>query len=114
MKIYSKIVEGKIPFPGSMPPAAEALILAVCTVNPSERLGNIVGGSQRVKDHEFFKDVNWSDLYYRRVPGPIVPKLKHAADTSCFDNYDAAAEKTNASVYTKDMQDHHEASFKEF
>jgi protein kinase A len=114
MKIYSKIVEGKISYPSSMPPAAKDIIEQLCKVNPSERLGNIAGGTQKVKEHQWFKDVNWHDLYYRKVHGPIVPKIKGPTDSSCFDNYDPAPERASASQYTKEMEHQHEAQFKEF
>ncbi|MCJ1393372.1 serine/threonine protein kinase, AGC [Xylographa bjoerkii] len=112
LKIYSKIVEGNIPYPNGMSPEARDLISSLCTVNPSNRLGNISGGSQRVKAHPFFRGIDWEAMYYRRMKGPIVPKLAHAADASNFDDYDPAPERQ--SVYTREMSKQYEEFFKEF
>ena len=114
IKIYSKIVEGRMSFPNNIPPAAESLVKSVCTVNPSERLGNLAGGTADIKNHEFFKGVDWDDLYYRKVKGPIIPRVRGPADASNFDNYDPAPERSSGNVYTKDMEEKHESSFKDF
>ena len=108
----ARIVDGKIPYPQSMSPEARDLIAGLCTVNPANRLGNISGGSQRVKAHPFFRGIDWEALYYRRVKGPIVPKLAHAADASNFDDYDPEPERQ--SVYTREMSKQYEEFFKEF
>lgn len=114
MRIYNKIVECKISFPSSISPAAESLINALIVKDPSRRLGT--HGSKEIKAHEFFKNTNWDDLYYRRSQGPIIPNIKNNADTSCFDSYDQPDGKKSGSnnVYTKEMESTHEASFKEF
>ena len=132
MKIYSKIVVGNIAFPEPVRPkqsqsadsdpkpqevlfpsqAARDLILAVCAVNPSQRLGNIAGGAQRVKDHEFFAGIDWDALYWKRVKGPIVPRWSGGLDARCFDDYENPPE--SKSVYTRSMQENHEHAFAEF
>ena len=112
MKIYSKIVDGHIPYPAAMSYPARSLISALCIVNPSERLGNIAGGTGCVKEHEFFRGVDWERVYYRRDRGPIVPRVTHAADASNFDNYDNPPE--SGSVYTREMEELYEDAFKDF
>ncbi|KAI4215292.1 MAG: hypothetical protein LQ351_002191 [Letrouitia transgressa] len=112
MKIYEMIIEGKIKYPKDMPPEARNLISGLCTVNPSNRLGNLSGGIQRIKSHPFFTPIDWDNLYYRRVKGPIIPELRHPADASNFDDYDPAPEKK--SVYTKEMASKYDNDFKDF
>lgn len=73
MKIYEQIVEGRVRFPSAMSPTARDLISGLCTVDTSKRLGNVAGGAQRVKQHEWFKNIDWQKLYNREVQGPIVP-----------------------------------------
>ena len=107
-----RIVEGKGRYPHSMSPDARDLIGGLCTVNPSHRLGNISGGSAAIKSHAFFKSINWNSLYKREMKGPIIPELKHAADASNFDDYDAAPE--SSSNYTKDMFHKYDHEFKDF
>lgn len=107
-----RICSGKIKFPSDMDPDAQSLISGLCTVNPTHRLGNLSGGVDRVKSHPFFAPIDWEALYYRKVKGPIIPKLLHPADTSCFDNYDPAPEQRG--TYTKEMASKYDVEFKDF
>lgn len=91
---------------------ARDLIAGLCTVNPSHRLGNISGGCSRVKSHPFFRGVDWEKLYYRQLKGPIIPRVKHAADGSNFDDYAEAEDK--GSQYTDEMAEQYESAFAEF
>ena len=108
----NRIVEGKIKYPKDMPSEARDLISGLCTVNPSNRLGTLSGGVQRVKSHPFFAPIDWDAVYYRKIKGPIIPELRHPADASNFDDYDPAPEKK--SVYTKDMASKYDHEFKDF
>lgn len=95
-----------------MPPAAKDLVQNLCTVDVSSRLGNIQGGSLTVKQHEWFSDINWDDVYYRRMQGPIVPQLKGPTDTRNFDEYEPESETRER--YTVHMQHKYESFFKDF
>ncbi|KAI4200937.1 MAG: hypothetical protein LQ350_003623 [Teloschistes chrysophthalmus] len=112
MKIYEMICEGKLKFPKEFDPDARDLISGLCVVNPTHRLGNLTGGVDRVKSHPFFASMDWEALYYRRLKGPIIPTLRHAADASNFDDYGAAPE--HKSVYTKEMASKYDTEFKDF
>ncbi|MCJ1276692.1 serine/threonine protein kinase, AGC [Puttea exsequens] len=116
MKIYELIVDGKIKFPSCVGAEARDLITQLCTVNPSQRLGNIstggLDGTAVIKAHAFFKKIDWDALYHRKMKGPIIPQIKHAADASNFDNYDPPSE--SKSEYTRDMQARYDHEFKDF
>jgi protein kinase A len=88
------------------------LILGLCTVDRSKRLGNIAGGAKLVKDHPFFAGVRWDDVYYRKYRGPIIPPLRHNADASCFDDY--PDEKANREPYTPELAAKYDEYFKDF
>ena len=51
--------------------------------HPSERLG--CNGVDEIKAHPFFKGVDWKRI--RDINAPNIPKLKHAEDTSIFDEF---------------------------
>ncbi len=110
--IFCRIVDGKVRYPHGMSPEARELIGGLCTVNPSQRLGNISGGAQRVKSHPFFNGIDWHALYYRQMKGPIIPHLRHAADASNFDDYEDAPE--SKSIYSEEMSKKYEMAFKDF
>ncbi|KAL4941036.1 hypothetical protein BDV06DRAFT_9376 [Aspergillus oleicola] len=113
MRIYEQIVEGRIRFPSNMSPAAQNIISLLCKTNPTERLGHISGGSKRVRTHPFFADINWDDLYYRRIKGPIIPRVDHPADTGNFEEYPDPDIKAQ-SIYTEDMRSKYETLFSDF
>lgn len=49
------------------------------------------------------------------MKGPIVPKLSHSDDTSCFEKYpDEDEDSKNRAVYTEDMRREYEDAFMEF
>ncbi|KAH8758010.1 hypothetical protein F5883DRAFT_567186 [Diaporthe sp. PMI_573] len=59
-----------------------------------------------VKDHPFFCGVKWDDVYHRRCKGPIIPPVRFAGDSQCFDLYpeeDAACDE-----YSQEMKDKYE------
>ncbi|EAW17931.1 cAMP-dependent protein kinase [Aspergillus fischeri NRRL 181] len=113
MRIYEQIVEGRLRFPPNMSPAAQNIISCLCKTNPSERLGHISGGSARVKAHPFFEDINWDDLFHRRMKGPIIPRVDHPADTGNFEDYPDVDVRGQA-IYTDDMKKKYEALFSDF
>ncbi|KAI4289893.1 MAG: hypothetical protein L6R35_000834 [Caloplaca aegaea] len=112
MKIYEKICVGKIKYPSDMDEDARSLISGLCSVNPTQRLGNLTGGVDRVKSHPFFAPIDWEALYYRKIKGPIIPKLRHAADASNFDEYNHPPEQRT--VYTKEMASKYDHEFRDF
>ncbi|GMG24450.1 unnamed protein product [Aspergillus oryzae] len=113
MRIYEQIVEGRIRFPQNMSPAAQNIISLLCKTNPTERLGYISGGSARVKSHPFFEDIQWDDLFYRRIKGPIIPRVDHPADTGNFEEY-PDPDVRSQNVYTDDLKKKYEALFSDF
>ncbi len=96
-----------------MSPEAEDLIKGLCTVDRSRRLGNLQAGPADIKRHAFFAPIDWTALYNRTSPGPIVPRLEHAADASNFDDYpDEDASKRHP--YTDEMRGRYEDVFRDF
>jgi len=72
----------------------------------------VKGGSQTVKDHAWFKDINFDDLYHRKMQGPIVPHLRAPDDTRNFDEYDAEPQQKES--YTKEMYEKYDRMFADF
>ncbi|KAI1300469.1 camp-dependent protein kinase catalytic subunit [Xylaria venustula] len=89
IEIYKQIIEKPVLFPQEPPvsPNAQHIIRSFCTVDRSRRLGNISGGSQKVKSHPFFDGIDWQALYHRQVRPPIQPNVRYPGDAQCFDIY---------------------------
>ncbi|KAF9971240.1 hypothetical protein BGZ73_005842 [Actinomortierella ambigua] len=85
--IYEKILAGRIAFPAHIDPAAKDLIKRLLTADRTKRLGNLKGGSDDIKNHKWFRGVDWQGLMDRTVQAPIVPPYVHPGDTGNFEKY---------------------------
>ncbi|XVE63929.1 hypothetical protein DITRI_Ditri07aG0060400 [Diplodiscus trichospermus] len=81
--IFDNILNRKVPWPRApeeMSLEAQDLIDRLLTEDPHQRLG--ARGASEVKQHEFFKDINWDTL--ARQKAAFVPSSENALDTSYF------------------------------
>ncbi|KAG9140795.1 hypothetical protein Leryth_022760 [Lithospermum erythrorhizon] len=81
--IFDNILNRKIPWPHvpeEMSAEAQDLIDRLLTEDPNQRLG--ANGASEVKQHSFFKDINWDTL--ARQKAAFVPSSESALDTSYF------------------------------
>lgn len=83
---YQKILECDISWPENMTLEAKDLIQNLLKTKPSERFGN--QDIDDIKNHPWFKNIDFQQLQARQVEPPIVPDLKFDGDTQCFPNYE--------------------------
>lgn len=87
--IYEKILSGKFGFPGNgLDPDARDIIKKLLTSDITKRLGNMKNGSEDVKQHKWFDDIDWKLLLARKIPVPFVPVYSHVGDASNFEKYE--------------------------
>ncbi|CAD7702971.1 unnamed protein product [Ostreobium quekettii] len=75
----------------TMSPDAKDLIQRLLT-DADERLG--VHGAQQVKEHPFFKGIDWERITQCRAP--YVPKVEHELDTQNFEKFEEEAQMNKA------------------
>ncbi|KAK5639256.1 hypothetical protein RI129_011748 [Pyrocoelia pectoralis] len=84
-ELFAHTVNDDIEWPDSddwvIQDEAKDLITAVLQHSPRDRLGT--GGAHEVKDHVYFKTVDWNSLL--RHKAEFVPQLENDEDTSYFD-----------------------------
>ena len=83
--IYDAILADEPLYPIHMPRLAVNILQKLLTREPELRLGRGSTGAQDVMNHEFFKDINWDDLYHKRMQPTFTPQIKSAMDTGNFD-----------------------------
>merc|ERR1719203_1013949 len=87
MGVYQKILSGKIVFPKVFDKEAKGLVKKLLTADLGKRYGNLKNGVEDIKQHKWFKDLDWEMLLLKQLPAPFKPPVKGEADTSMFDDY---------------------------
>ena len=94
-----------VPLHNHFTPEAKMIITDLLVVEPSKRLGYGSNGTENIKKHPFFKDINWEELYNKKVEPEFVPKIFNELDLGNFDKFftnenvfEPESEMNNASV----------------
>ena len=85
IKLSQKLYQKGIEFPKNINKDAKDLIEKLLVVDPQERLGEGPNGSENIKNHPYFKGVNWKNAWERKIKPPFIPKLKNDTDLRYFD-----------------------------
>ena len=85
MKLSIKIYEKKIDFPKKINEDAKDLVEKLLVVNPKERLGYGPDGTEDIKNHPFFSEIDWDMAMEKKLKPPFIPKLKNDTDLRYFD-----------------------------
>ena len=84
-EIYDAILADEPLYPIHMPRDSVSILQKLLTREPDHRLGSGPTDAQEIMGHSFFRNINWDDIYHKRVPAPFVPQITSATDTSNFD-----------------------------
>lgn len=84
-KIQQKIVKEKIKLPTFLSSEAHSLLKGLLQKEPSKRLGSGPGGSNEIKNHKWFKAINWKKLEAREIQPSFRPNV---AGKNCVENFD--------------------------
>lgn len=79
-KTIETILKGKLNLPAYLTPDARDLIRRLMKRQVSQRLGSGPSDGLEVRSHPFFKNVNWKDVFERRLEPPIKPVLVKPID----------------------------------
>lgn len=77
-KMYNKILNDPLIFPDYVDPITKDLIEKLLDRNPDLRLG--ANGVNEIKNHEFFKDIDWVKLNNKGYIPPFRPQVKDSMD----------------------------------
>jgi serine/threonine protein kinase len=72
--VFERIIENrKAPYPADFDPHARDLVEKLLVEDVEQRLGT--RGAAEIRQHPWFRSVNWEHIYQRKLDGPIKPKV---------------------------------------
>lgn len=85
-EIYDAILADEPLYPIHMPRDSVSILQKLLTREPELRLGSGPTDAQEIMSHAFFRNINWDDIYHKRVTPPFFPQITNPTDTSNFDS----------------------------
>ena len=79
--VYKK----NIIFPTWMDETAKDLIIKLLNIDPNLRLGSGHNGCDDIKNHEFFKNIDWNLALKKKLKPPFIPKIDDETDIKYFE-----------------------------
>jgi serine/threonine protein kinase len=83
--IYDAILADEPLYPIHMPRDSVSILQKLLIREPELRLGSGPTDAQEVMSQPFFRNINWEDVYHKRIPAPFIPQISSPTDTSNFD-----------------------------
>uniref|UniRef100_A0A8C9H7A3 Non-specific serine/threonine protein kinase n=1 Tax=Piliocolobus tephrosceles TaxID=591936 RepID=A0A8C9H7A3_9PRIM len=83
--LFEKIKNKKVTYPCSFSAAVVDLLKKLFEKNPKKRLGYGIKDAEDIKNHIFFKNVNWDDVLNKKINPPFKPNLFSKTDLQNFD-----------------------------
>ncbi|KAF9427733.1 Serine/threonine kinase, partial [Podila epigama] len=84
--IYDSILEDEPQYPPNFGRNEQALLQSLLVKVPSLRLGAGPTDAEEIKAHAYFCNVNFDDVYHRRIRPPFLPTVTSDRDVSNFDS----------------------------
>jgi len=73
-KVFEMILTKPLPFPANLSSDAVSLIKHLTSHNLTKRYGNLINGSEDIKNHRFFRSINFGEVIKQKAEAPYVPK----------------------------------------
>ncbi|XP_034873134.1 beta-adrenergic receptor kinase 2 isoform X1 [Mirounga leonina] len=74
-----------VELPEAFSPELRSLLEGLLQRDASKRLGCHGGGAQEVKEHIFFKGIDWQQVYLQKYPPPLIPPRGEVNAADAFD-----------------------------
>ena len=84
-KLLHNIQFKDLTFPDTVSKSAKDLLRKLLHRKPKLRLGSGENGVEEIKNHKFFKCIDWNKLANKQIKPPFKPKVKFDSDSRNFD-----------------------------
>ena len=84
MKTYENILERKLLFSSDFDDGSKSLIKHLLEPDLSKRYGNLKNGVDDIKNHRFFKELNWNKLLKQEIQAEYIPEIKSDNELSNY------------------------------
>jgi serine/threonine protein kinase len=74
--ILKAILTKNVSIPDYFTEEAKDLIRKLLKPNPSTRLGSGKKGIAEIKQHKFFKSIDWEKIFNKEYPVPFLPNIR--------------------------------------
>jgi protein kinase A len=91
--LFKRIIAGKFSFPtktkAKVSDEAKDLIQKMLVINVTDRLGCLRRADLDLREHAWFRTVNFGKLYRKEIPAPWTPTIKSPFDGANFAEWEA-------------------------
>ncbi|MCP9265350.1 Protein kinase C [Dirofilaria immitis] len=84
--IFAAITDHSVSYPKSMSRESVSICKALLQKSPQKRLGSGQTSTRDIKEHPFFRRIDWYKIERRQVQPPFKPKLRSPESTENFDS----------------------------
>jgi len=89
-------LKGKVKFPRHFDKNAKSLVKHLLVADLTKRYGNLKGGTDDIKTHRWFSEIDFNALVAKKIPPSYKPTVKGKGDTTNYSTYPDSAELPKA------------------
>ena len=73
VQIFKMVLKEKLKFPRDFDKDAKSLVKHLLVADVTKRYGCLKNGSNDIKNHRWFKSLDWYKLSQKKIPAPFLP-----------------------------------------